>query len=213
MSVTDERVIENVERSTTSKGNDHLDIPKIVKQIEDLLRSKGAKPETLRNVNIKGFVSTCFATLNLGRTDEVLNGYRLDEYKLDPRFKGLVLPRGVYVDESRLAKKLNFGLGDPEKIEVLSPTSFGTVQTQIVNLLRTSESLTTTLLAESESQTLAMSADKAVSDGSCHYDPVAYLPIDLAMSFYDTTFYNFPVEDMVEEFIRASFVSWTKSNS
>lgn len=173
----------------------------------ELLETAGCvKKVVVREINIPDFITTCLSTGELSRYDLALDGERLEDYKLDARFKGLVRPRGFYLSSSRLA--MNY-LKSQEVADdgydyydhILNPTDFAYVQSQILGAMRKSESLDTNLLKESESVSTALIENVAM-EGKCHYSDLPFMPLELQIPVCSGVWYNFEVKEMIKEFIR-----------
>jgi hypothetical protein len=160
----------------------------------------GVKERVVNLIDVKALVVTLFITGTLSRDDTFLKGYHLANYKLDVRLKPLVMPRGVYLSESKLAKNvLKFDMNPDDAKLVLTPAKFEEVQSEMFGAMRSKIGATMTLEEASSSIGLVEATDRATVDGYCQYlDGVPYLPLELSIGglIKDHAF-NTPMEEMV----------------
>ena len=158
------------------------------------------KPEVLSNINIEGFINTLFMTGCLDRDALMANGYMLSDYKLDNRFKALVMPRGVYIDSDRLSLNvldcscLSIGL-------TLTPSEFLLTQSAILNCFRQQVGATTTLLDASMSLSLSDAVSRSVNSDQCHYDSVPFMPLNITVSTKRDCYYNYTTDEMIRDIV------------
>lgn len=158
---------------------------------------KGVKDRNVKDLDIYGVITTLFAPGHLSRDEDYMNGYMLSDYRLDPRLESLVMPRGIYIDESKLA--LNWLVPYPiDKTRILKPSIFIAEQAKIFGAMRLSDNLTTTLAEKSESMTLSSAAKRFEDNGFVHDDSEYYIPLRVSEACYTTQHYNLEVEDMIE---------------
>lgn len=174
----------------------------------------GVKPQVTDKIPILEFFKVLWAPGLLQRNDVTIGMYRLEDYNLDDRFKDFVLPRGIYLDESRLSlnhyeapEDISSLKDDKGVIQVVSPAEFGTIQTQILGALRKSDNNSLNLYQASESLTLISAASRLMNDSDmCEYNDKPYFPLKVSLKLYKDAKFNYEVKDMVKDLIRDFFV-------
>lgn len=185
----------------------------------------GIKKEVIEEIKIDDFIKTLKMASNLGRNEASLEGHLLSEYKLDGRFAPLVYPKGVYLTTDYLSKNLidnkDYEIENeknPEKVEwkevkysdPLTPTEFMEVQAMLIGALRKSPEFNTTLEEACAEVELASVSSKLAYGGTCHYDSVPFLPLEVRDMYFSTVWYNLDSEDMVKELIVTILNSFRK---
>lgn len=161
----------------------------------------GIKEVVVKKYELSKFINTCRCTGMLSRDDALLfNKYRLEDYRLDPKFKDLVLPRGVYVESSKLAKNI-LKHEEIKEEECLTPPEFMTVQAEILSGLRKSDNFQTNLKEASESLTISDASVRTTSGDQCHYSDTPFMPIEIEWVVYKDGWYNYDITPMLEQFI------------
>lgn len=178
------------------------------KQLELMRRTKAeVKPETI----IK-FLTTIDYASNRDIDTNYVNGYSLVDYRLDARFLPLVVPCRVAISPDRVWNNLR----NTEEIntsEVVTPTEFIDIQTEILALFRQNLNLSSNLKDASDFVTFDDVHTKQLLDDTVHWpdDGVAYMPVDLILPPLAKPFYfNYPVEDLLSELFRVVTLSLTK---